>query len=186
MTGRLSLALVHHPCVDKNGEVYATSVTNLDVHDIARASRTYGVQHFYVVHPVDAQRALVETIAQFWDDGPGKARNRHRGEALSTVRIVRTLEEAIDDETRVNGARPRVVSTSARPAEGTFTFPGLRARIEGGEDALLVFGTGYGLAPSAMALADTRLAPLVGPTDYNHLSVRAAVAIVLDRLRAVA
>ncbi|RLB43293.1 MAG: hypothetical protein DRH23_16495, partial [Deltaproteobacteria bacterium] len=30
--------------------------------------------------------------------------------------------------------------------------------------------------------ADVFLEPIVGPTDFNHLSVRAAVAITLDRL----
>ncbi len=30
--------------------------------------------------------------------------------------------------------------------------------------------------------ADFFLEPIKGPSDYNHLSVRSAVAIVLDRL----
>ena len=47
----------------------------------------------------------------------------------------------------------------------------------------MVFGTGWGLAPEVMARADLRLAPVLGPTDYNHLSVRAAAAVILDRLR---
>jgi hypothetical protein len=32
-------------------------------------------------------------------------------------------------------------------------------------------------------LADYTLKPIYGPVDYNHLSVRAACAIILDRLR---
>jgi hypothetical protein len=184
--GRLSLALIHHPCVDKHGEIYSTSVTNLDVHDIARASKTYGVERFYVVHPVQAQQALVAAIAHFWDEGPGRARNRNRGEALATVAVTSTTEEAIAAETAACGRRPRVVSTSARPDKDAIAFPTLRHDLESGADVLLLFGTGYGLADSVLGLAEQRLAPLVGPTDYNHLSVRAAVAIVLDRLRAVA
>jgi hypothetical protein len=185
--GRLSLALIHHPCVDKHGEIYSTSVTNLDVHDIARASKTYGVERFYVVHPVQAQQALVAAIAHFWDEGKGRARNRNRGEALATVAVVSTTEDAIASETAAcGGTRPRVVSTSARPDANAIAFPTLRRDLEAGADVLLLFGTGYGLADSVLSLAEQRLAPLVGPTDYNHLSVRAAVAIVLDRLRAVA
>jgi len=34
-----------------------------------------------------------------------------------------------------------------------------------------------------MAEADAALEPIVGPTEYNHLSVRSAVSIILDRLR---
>src|SRR5690606_16528271 len=47
---------------------------------------------------------------------------------------------------------------------------------------LVLFGTGYGLAPAALALADVVLTPIHGASDYNHLSVRSAAAIALDRL----
>jgi hypothetical protein len=53
--------------------------------------------------------------------------------------------------------------------------------------SLILFGTGWGLAPAVLDQADAFLAPLRGasPDGYNHLSVRAACAIVLDRLLAV-
>ncbi|HQK80165.1 MAG TPA: RNA methyltransferase [Syntrophales bacterium] len=48
---------------------------------------------------------------------------------------------------------------------------------------MLVFGTGWGLADSIVARADCSLPPVRGGSDgYNHLSVRSAVAVVLDRL----
>ena len=57
-SGRLSVALVHGPVMDRHGGVQTTALTNLDVHDLARSSRTYDCAAFYVVTPVEAQRAL--------------------------------------------------------------------------------------------------------------------------------
>jgi hypothetical protein len=48
---------------------------------------------------------------------------------------------------------------------------------------MLLFGTGFGMAPSMLERTDLALAPVLGPEDYNHLSVRAAAGIILDRLR---
>ena len=50
---------------------------------------------------------------------------------------------------------------------------------------LILFGTGWGLAGEIVAAADVRLEPIRATPDegYNHLSVRAACAITLDRLR---
>ena len=56
---------------------------------------------------------------------------------------------------------------------------------EDDEPICLLFGTGYGLVDEIMAEADYTLEPIVGPTDYNHLSVRSAASIILDRLRSV-
>ncbi|PID40198.1 MAG: hypothetical protein CR984_04510 [Proteobacteria bacterium] len=50
---------------------------------------------------------------------------------------------------------------------------------------VLAFGTAWGLADEFMAAADHVLEPLVGKGTYNHLSVRSAVAIILDRLVSV-
>ena len=46
-----------------------------------------------------------------------------------------------------------------------------------------MLGTGWGLTDEIMSMADVTLEPILGPTDYNHLSVRSAAAIILDRLR---
>ena len=47
---------------------------------------------------------------------------------------------------------------------------------------LLVFGTGWGLEKGIVERADIILAPIDGLSGYNHLPVRAAIAIILDRL----
>jgi hypothetical protein len=47
---------------------------------------------------------------------------------------------------------------------------------------LLLFGTGNGMAEDLLAACDYLLPPLRAG-GYNNLSVRAAVAIILDRLK---
>jgi hypothetical protein len=46
------LGLVHHPIKNKRGDVVTTSVTNLDIHDIARSARTFGFDGYYIITPV--------------------------------------------------------------------------------------------------------------------------------------
>lgn len=180
---RVATALVHHPCVDKHGEVYTTSITNLDVHDIARSSRTYSLDAYYIVTPITAQQELARTIARFWDEGPGRARNPDRTEALRTVRVVASLQEAVAWETRELSSPPLVVVTSAIAVPGSVSYAAGRARIAQEAGALVVFGTGHGLAPSVIEGAGIVLDPIRGCHDaYNHLSVRSAAAIILDRL----
>jgi hypothetical protein len=47
---------------------------------------------------------------------------------------------------------------------------------------LILFGTGWGLDDRQIPGASQVLAPIRGAPTWNHLSVRSAVAIVLDRL----
>ena len=47
---------------------------------------------------------------------------------------------------------------------------------------LLLFGTGFGLTDEVMDMSYKIIEPIRGNTKYNHLSVRAAVSIILDRL----
>jgi hypothetical protein len=180
----LYLALLHHPVLDKNGQIVTTAVTNMDIHDIARSATTYGVRRFYVVTPVKALRALSEKILDHWETGYGSTYNLTRKEALALVGIESDLDGTIVAMERETGERPLLVVTSARPSPDGIGYEALRARLEApGPPVLMVFGTGWGLAPDVMARADLRLAPVLGPTPYNHLSVRAAAAVILDRLR---
>jgi hypothetical protein len=177
-----AVALVHHPVLDGQGVVVTTAVTNLDVHDLARSARTYGCGDYFVAHPIAAQRQLVERIRAHWLEGSGGRRIPDRREALSVLRIVESLEAAID---RLGGrSRVEVWVTAARNLGPGLSFERARARLEeDGGPVLLVFGTGWGLGPSVIAQADVVLEPIVAERgDYNHLSVRAACAIALDRL----
>jgi hypothetical protein len=180
----LYLALLHHPVLDKNGQIVTTAVTNMDIHDIARSATTYGVRRFYVVTPVKALRALAQKILEHWETGYGSTYNLTRKEALALVRIEHDLDGTLVSLERETDERPLLVVTSARPAPDVIGYEALRARLDApGPPLLLLFGTGWGLAPEIINRADLRLAPVFGPTPYNHLSVRAAAAVILDRLR---
>ncbi len=179
---RCAVALVHHPVLDGSGAIVTTAVTNLDVHDLARSARTFGCTDYFVVHPIAAQRELVKRIRDHWTEGSGGRRIPDRREALGILRIVESLDVAFE---QLGGrSRVEVWATAARPLGSTLTFEEARARLAGeGTQVLILFGTGWGLAPSAISAADGLLEPIVAEdTRYNHLSVRAACAIVLDRL----
>lgn len=183
----VSIALVHYPVLDGRAEIVTTAVTNLDVHDLARSARTYGIEDYFVVHPIAAQRDLVARIHEHWTSGSSGQRIPDRREALSVLRIVASLEDAIDAMAGDRGrAGVELWVTAARTAEGVMSFREARGRLEAGDETpvLIVFGTGWGLAPRVMSDADRRLAPIRAERGdgYNHLSVRAACAIALDRL----
>jgi len=181
----LSLALVHHPVLDREGETVTTAMTNLDLHDMARSALTYGVNELYVVHPISAQRDLAARIQEHWVTGSGRRRIPDRGKALEVLRILPSLEDTYE---ALGGRSSIEVWTTAASARfgAITTYEDARERLEHGERCvLLLFGTGWGLAESLIRSADVRLEPIRAraDSDYNHLSVRAACAISLDRLR---
>src|ERR1700733_1303468 len=180
----LFLALMHHPVLDRNGRVVTSAITSLDIHDIARSAHTYAVKRAYIVHPIAEQREFAATVIDHWRFDFGRAFDGRRREALETIKIVDTLDDALADASTVAGARPLIVHTSARTSGGMKTSE-LRAKMESADalPKMILFGTGFGLAPSVRDRADIVLDAILGPGDYNHLSVRAAVSIILDRLR---
>jgi hypothetical protein len=179
---RLAVALIHHPVLDGQGATVTTAVTNLDVHDLSRTALTYGCSDYFVAHPIPAQRELVERIRVHWTQGSSARRIPDRREAIGVLRIVASLDEAI----AALGGRDAVEvwATAARDLGQTLSFGNARARLARGEKVtLLVFGTGWGLAKSVLDEADALLEPIrAARGDYNHLSVRSACAIALDRL----
>jgi hypothetical protein len=179
---RLSVALVHYPVVDRHGELYTTAITNMDVHDIARSARTYGLSQYYLVTPITAQQQLAQTIADFWIDGAGLTRNRDRATAMDLVNVQGDFSGCIDRETGIIGNRPLLIATSAKICEKKTISYQEGQRLIGNHDSILILGTGYGLAPSIIDQADYLLEPIYGPDDYNHLSVRSAAAVIFDRL----
>ena len=178
-------ALVHYPVKDRAGQTVTTAVTNLDVHDIARSARTFGLRRYYVVTPIEAQHLLVARIIEHWTEGAGRARIPERHVALALCESIASLELALADIERREGVAPAVVATAARSTleRPRMTFDEARAYLQTEtRPHVLVFGTGHGLADSVLDRANVLLEPIAGQSDYNHLSVRAAAAIVLDRL----
>src|SRR5690242_18773761 len=182
--GDLYVALLHHPVYDKNGAIVTTAVTNMDVHDLGRLARAFALRACYVATPVETLRRLVERILRHWETGPGAAYNVTRKEALALVRLVSDLDAVIADVDRETGVLPRLVATSARDGAGRISFASLRRRLaEDPRPEVLVLGTGWGLTTEVLERVDDVLEPIRGTTGWNHLSVRAAAAIILDRLR---
>jgi hypothetical protein len=179
----LFAALVHYPVLDRNGRVVTSAITSLDIHDLARSARTYELGALFVVHPAKAQQDFAAELLAHWHQGFGRAFDSRRREALELVRVVATLDEAITAIREITGRPPLIVATSAR-ARGDVSYASLRERIsEAAEDPVLImFGTAFGLAPQAIEQAAMTLDPIHGPGEYNHLSVRAAAAVILDRL----
>ena len=177
------LALLHYPVYDKNHQVVTTAVTNMDIHDISRSGRTYGVRGFYVVTPVKALQKLALKIIDHWETGHGSRYNVTRKQALEITRIANTLDDAIIDIEREAGEKPAIIVTSARPTANRTSFTALRDMLKKkARPFLIILGTGWGLTETIFSQADYVLEAIEGYTDYNHLSVRSAAAIILDRL----
>ncbi len=175
-------ALVHHPVYNKNREVVASALTTIDLHDLARLTATYGLKGFYLLTPLEDQRRLAGDMIEHWCQGWGASYNANRAEALALVRLARNLDEARADIAGRSGAEPLLMATSAVEGPGRTSFEEGRKMLRQDRPALIVFGTAWGLTDEALAGCDLLLEPVKGPTNYNHLSVRSAAGIVLDRL----
>lgn len=183
MIRRVAFALVHAPVLGKSGESMVSTVTNLDVHDIARSAKTFGIAPYYVVTPIAAQRELVDRICNHWTHGSSAARIPSRKQALALVEPVASIEAAV----HALGGREQVEiwATAARAVgKPVLPYADARARVAADDprSVLILFGTSWGLAPAAIDGADALLAAIETGTGFNHLSVRAAAAIVCDRL----
>ncbi len=189
LTPPLYLALLHYPISNRNGKVVTTAVTNLDIHDISRSARTYGVLGYYLVTPIEDQKELVGRILTHWRTEASQRYHPDRFEALSLVRLVDSFEILKKEVTERHDRVPEVFLTDARPHPQSVSYRELRREWEQDAEKLrpriLVFGTGWGVAPEFLSEVDRILEPVYGPEregGYNHLSVRSAAAIILDRL----
>lgn len=177
------IGLLHYPVYNRKGEVIVSAITNLDLHDLARLARTYGAERFYVINPLIDQQDLVKKIRGHWVGGHGAMYNKHRSEAMSLLSVVSTLEEAIAEIGEKEGSVPILIATDARNDRGeTAPYPFVREIMTSRRAAIILFGTAWGMAEELIRDADYLLEPIIGVSEYNHLSVRTAAAITLDRL----
>ncbi len=176
------VALLHYPVYNRQHQVIVSAVTNLDIHDIARSALTYGVQRFYVVTPLEDQRLLVERLLAHWREGYGAHDRPERKMALELVILAASLAEVVANITHHFGEQPELLATGASLAGPTVSYAEAREIMSRAKPLLMLFGTGWGLSKEVLEMANHRLAPIRGVSDYNHLSVRSAVAIILDRL----
>jgi len=178
----LYIGLVHHPIYDKRREVVATAITNFDIHDIARCAKTFGVGGFFIITPLESQIQLAERIIRHWVEGAGSVYNPTRKESLSLARVSRTIDEADRTISDLWKKEVKRVATGASAHPKSIDF-GLLKKLLKDETTpyFILFGTGWGLTQEVKDDSDYVLAPIEGK-GYNHLSVRSAVAIILDRL----
>ncbi len=177
------IALMHYPVYDRQERVTAAALTPIDIHDVARLARTYGLKGFYVVSPLRSQQILARRLIDHWVTGRGAVYNPLRKEALSLVRIADSLEAVLTAIEQEEGCNAKTVATTARHYAQARSYGEMNKLLRTGGDApyLILVGTGWGLTREVTEEADYLLEPIEGK-GYNHLSVRTAAAIILDRL----
>ncbi|MBN1948124.1 MAG: RNA methyltransferase [Candidatus Cloacimonetes bacterium] len=176
---KLYLGLVHYPVTNRLGELVTTSITNLDIHDISRSCLTFGVRQFFIINPLPTQKEFLERVTRFWNQEEAAAYNSHRVAALQLIQYATSIDMVITEIKNQEEISPVIVTTTAVERKSHLSFRNF-LQIRG--PVLLLLGTGYGLAPQVHDRADFILEPIRGVGDYNHLSVRSAAAIVLDRI----
>ncbi len=180
---RLYIGLVHYPVYNKNREKIASAITNFDLHDLSRLARTYGAKRLFIITPLKNQHVLAERISAHWTNGYGAGYNRDRKEALKTIDVVESIEAAIGAVREAEGGQPLIVATDAsRQPERGISYARMREILGSDRTVFLIFGTAWGLHEDVLGVSDFILDPIEGNTDYNHLSVRTAAGIILDRL----
>jgi hypothetical protein len=184
MPDNLYIALLHYPVYNKNKEVTATALFNYDLHDISRVSRTYGVKKFFIVQPIEKQIELGRKILYHWIEDWGSTYNPRRKDALMNVVLKQNFDDVIIDIESEFGVKPKTVITDAKSFTNSINYDSLKNLIknDGHTPYLMLFGTGWGLTEEFVRNADYILDPVWGEGSYNHLSVRSAAAIILDRL----
>lgn len=178
---KLSFALCHYPVWLENRRMGCSSLTNLDVHDIARVGRSYGLGPFFVLLPLADQLALLERILNHWRAAP----ETDRAVSLAHVRGVPDFDVLDSLATDWYGTRPFYVAASARWPTRKNSLPPLTSRqirdILQERPVVICLGTARGLALEKMPFIGGMVRPIRFLGD-NHLSVRSAAAILADRI----
>ncbi len=183
MLNNVHVAVLHYPMIGKDGKIITTAVANMDVHDIARTCRTYNVKRYYIVNNLPMQRQIVMRVLNYWKSGFGREYNPSRAEALGMVKIVSYYEDLVEDITSENGVPPVKIFTSAKIRKNTVSYEKMKSVVLNEKRPLLfLFGTGRGMPLEISETCEFSLEPIRAKSDFNHLSVRSAVAITLDRI----
>ncbi len=181
------LAIMHTQVLVKSDNntlrVGETSIPSLDIHDIARSCTTYGIKNFFIVSPLIDQQDIVGTFIDFWLSPDGGEYNKNRQQAVKKIKQAYSYDEMIKKIREYEGLEPIVIATSARSSsqKTILDYSSQGTAWQNNRPVLLLFGTGQGLSDDLIEKCDYILSPIQGMTDYNHLSVRSAAAIILDR-----
>lgn len=178
--GSVSLAIIHYPVLDKRGDIVSTSINNLELHDVARSCMTFGVDLCYIVTPLEKQRVIAQQLVDHWKSGYGRVYNGDRAEALEKICMKAAFADVLAE---FQGAPPVLVGTSSKRRDASIEYDALSDWVRRDpRPFLLVFGTGWGLPADMVERCERVLLPIRGRGDYNHLSLRVAIGIILDRL----
>ena len=179
----LYVALVHFPVLNRRGEIIASAITTMDLHDLARSCCTYDVPVCYIVTPLKDQQGLAHRLTGHWRERIGKVLAPDRAQALERVTVIDSIEAAAAQILEHTGSCPVIWATSAQAVAGALPHIDARKDLAASERPhLLLFGTGWGLAPEVISSVDAVIEPIRGRNGYNHLSVRCAASILMDRL----
>ncbi len=178
----ISLILTHYPVYNKNKEVVVSSITTLDIHDLSRIAKTFGLGSFYIVTPLKSQIALIERICSHWKTGFGSSYNPTRKEAFRNTCVVDNLGSAFRLIRDQEGKPPKIIATGAKEFHNSIKFNEMKKKINFNDPFAILLGSGWGLEKNIIMNADYTLEPIKGMGNYNHLPVRGAAAIILDRL----
>ncbi len=175
------VGLVHYPVYNKKGEIVLTAITNMDIHDISRVSRTYNIKKYFLITPDEEQKAYALRIINHWKEGYGKEFNPTRKEALKVIDITDSIDSAIKKIKSQTDKNLIIIGTTAKRKDSSITISKLK-KIAENNAIFLIFGTGWGLTEEVLNKMDYILEPIYGITEFNHLSVRSAVSIIIDRI----
>lgn len=175
--------LMHDQVIVEEHREGTSSLTSLDIHDIARSAATYGIKNYFIITPLLDQQKIAKKLLNFWQTEAGIEYNPHRHQALAKVRLVSSLDEALAEIERIESKKTVLVGTSAK-AYGEIpqlTYYDQEKVWSLERPVAIILGTARGLAPSVLNRCDYILGPVKGFSAFNHLSVRSAAAIILDR-----
>jgi len=176
------VALIHFPVINKKNQPIGSALTTIDLHDIARACITFGVRNFFVVTPYEDQAELATQVIDHWTKGVGGKLNPFRKKALELIMVENSFEDTVKEIEKQRKEPVIKIATSAKKISGSINSKKLKQKIDNKDSQVLVFGTAWGLAEELIDNCDYILDPIVGNTEYNHLSVRSAASIYLDRI----
>ena len=180
---RLYVGLVHYPVYNKRSERIASAITSFDLHDLSRLARTYGVRRLFVIIPLRDQQKLAGRIIKHWTEGYGAVYNAFRKEALELITVSASIEECTGLISEKEGGRPLLIATDAsRRGARSLGYSEAKRMVDSGHPLFVLFGTAWGLDEEILQRADYLLDPIESDAGYNHLSVRSAAAIIIDRL----
>lgn len=179
------VALMHTDVKLKDGRIGTSSITSIDVHDIARAAKTFGFEKYFVVSPLEDQQNIIGTLLDFWRT-KGPSYNQSRAQSINLVQQARDLNEVITLIKHETNKDPIIIGTSAHAQSENPNIPIItyfdQDQVWMNErPVLFVFGTASGLAPNIINRCHYLLYPIEGLSSFNHLSVRSAAAIIFDR-----